>query len=142
MNNLLRWITLINLTTNMFRNTPEESRSYLRHIWGKFSFRMTLFFKFTSFRSSLRCIIDKANYMNERGIKMKLVSQILILIEYLPSIVIDHWIIFALIGFIILNRYKTKIKRFSRKVMKFMYIAQGSIISLGILRDILRLLVK
>lgn len=73
---------------------------------------------------------------------MNVVSQALALIEYLPAIVLDHWIIFSAIGFIILYRYKKKIKRFSRKVIKLMYVAQGSIISLGILRDILRMLVK
>ena len=82
------------------------------------------------------------NYINERGIKMNFISQILTIIEHLPGIIMDHWIIFASVGFIILYKYKKKIKRFSRKVIKLMYVAQGSIVSLGILRDILRLLIK
>lgn len=71
---------------------------------------------------------------------MKEISQILNLIESLPAVVVDNWIVFAVIGSVILYLYKKKIKRISRKVVKLMYLAQGSIISLGILRDILRMI--
>lgn len=73
---------------------------------------------------------------------MNVVPKIFDLIENLPAIVINHWIVFAVIGFAILHMYKKEIKRFSRKLIKLMYVAQGSIISLGILRDIVRMLDK